>query len=164
MKYIIKQKFTLSIIAIVIVAIAVSCCFAFVPNNSVGETRIVTLDKIENIDFNNLSEKKLDSIFATGEEFIQENPNASEDEVDSFLRALMIEACENDVIDEVYGGDDSLYNKLTKEEKKLCILHPRLLKLITLEKQPNLKRKNYMMVILYGNIMVMHLDMLIGML
>ncbi len=62
MKYIIKQKFTLSIIAIVIVAIAVSCCFAFVPNNSVGETRIVTLDKIENIDFNNLSEKKLDSI------------------------------------------------------------------------------------------------------
>ncbi len=60
----------------------------------------------------------------------------------------MIEACENDVIDEVYGGDDSLYNKLTKEEKKLCILHPRLLKLITLEKQPNLKRKNYMMVIL----------------
>ncbi len=124
MKYIIKQKFTLSIIAIVIVAIAVSCCFAFVPNNSVGETRIVTLDKIENIDFNNLSEKKLDSIFATGEEFIQENPNASEDEVDSFLRALMIEACENDVIDEVYGGDDSLYNKLTKEEKKLCILHP----------------------------------------
>lgn len=123
MKYITKQKLTLSIIAIVVAVVAVSCCFAFAPTDSIGETRIVTLDKIENIDFNNLTEKKLDDIFAIGKEFIQENPDASEEVVDEFLRAMMIEACENDVIDEVYSYGD-LYNILTYEEKKLCVLHP----------------------------------------
>lgn len=117
---VLKKSFTALLAIILIVGITFGGISIINNKNDKPLQRSIKLEATETVNLSSLTQEDLNYIFELGNTYISENSNATEEDVDTYLKNEMIQLCVAKPFDEV----DYYNTGLTKAEFWLAAKHP----------------------------------------